>query len=89
MFFYFQAINTLYKIKDDDRPIKELGPLQAWMRRHGATSLEQFRDLEENGYNKPLFFEAEMPNKRFVAYIDPDNKFAIEDKLSQVKGQVS
>lgn len=29
-------------------------------------------------------FSSETPMRQFIAYIDPDNKFAIEDKLSQV-----
>lgn len=32
----------------------------------------------------PLKFSSETPLRQFVAYIDPDNQFAIEDKLSQV-----
>lgn len=32
----------------------------------------------------PLIFSSETPLRKFVAYIDPDNKFAIEDKLSQI-----
>lgn len=36
------------------------------------------------GFEKPLMFTAETPLRKFVAYIDPDNKFAIEDKLSQI-----
>ena len=32
----------------------------------------------------PLLFSSETPLRRFVAYIDPENKFAIEDKLSQI-----
>lgn len=32
----------------------------------------------------PLTFTAETPLRKFVAYIDPDDKFAIEDKLSQI-----
>lgn len=36
------------------------------------------------GLDKPLTFTAETPLRKFVAYIDPDNKFAIEDKLSQI-----
>ena len=31
-----------------------------------------------------MTFTAETPLRRFVAYIDPDKKFAIEDKLSQI-----
>lgn len=33
---------------------------------------------------KPLVFSSETLNRRFVAYIDPDNEFALEDKLSQI-----
>jgi carbonic anhydrase len=29
-------------------------------------------------------FTAETPSRKFVAYIDPDDKFAVEDKLSQI-----
>src|SRR5690349_21372386 len=36
------------------------------------------------GLDKPLTFTAETPLRKFVAYIDPDDKFAIEDKLSQI-----
>lgn len=36
------------------------------------------------GLDTPLTFTAETPLRRFVAYIDPDKKFAIEDKLSQI-----
>lgn len=32
----------------------------------------------------PLLFTAETPMKQFVAYIDPKNKFSVQDKLSQV-----
>lgn len=32
----------------------------------------------------PLVFSSETPLRRFVAYIDPENKFAVEDKLSQI-----
>lgn len=36
------------------------------------------------GFTEPLLFQAETPMRKFVAYIDPENKFAIEDKLSQI-----
>lgn len=38
----------------------------------------------EGDFSKPMVFSAETPQRKFVAYIDPDNKFCIEDKLSQV-----
>lgn len=36
------------------------------------------------GLDKPLTFTAETPLRKFIAYIDPDDKFAVEDKLSQI-----
>lgn len=36
-------------------------------------------------FDKPMLFTAETPQRKFVAYIDPENKFCIEDKLSQVR----
>lgn len=35
-------------------------------------------------FKKPMLFIGETPQRKFVAYIDPENKFSIEDKLSQV-----
>lgn len=32
----------------------------------------------------PLIFSSETPMRKFAAYIDPENKFALEDKLSQI-----
>lgn len=51
---------------------------------HASTSLEKFKHLMEVGLDKPLTFTAETPLRKFVAYIDPENKFSIEDKLSQI-----
>lgn len=51
---------------------------------HALTSLEKFQQLQVSDYSKPLIFQAETPMRRFVAYIDPENKFTIEDKLSQI-----
>jgi carbonic anhydrase len=48
------------------------------------TSLEKFQQLEVTDFGKPLIFQAETPLRKFVAYIDPENRFALEDKLSQI-----
>lgn len=48
------------------------------------TSLDKFGQLEISGFTKPLLFQAETPLRKFVAYIDPENQFSIEDKLSQI-----
>lgn len=59
-------------------------PLKAWLCAHGLTSLEKFQQLEATDFSKPLVFQAETPMRKFVAYIDPENKFGLEDKLSQI-----
>lgn len=32
----------------------------------------------------PLIFSSETPLRKFVAYIDPEDRFNVEDKLSQI-----
>lgn len=63
---------------------RRLSPLRSWLCTHASTSLEKFEGWCENGMCEPLLFSSETPLRRFVAYIDPENKFAIEDKLSQI-----
>lgn len=82
-------MNLLYEL-DKNKELatsdqQKLSPLKGWLCNHGAPSLEKFRHLEKNGFKTPLMFEAEIPTRKFVAYIDPDDKFSITDKLSQVK----
>ncbi|XP_072376981.1 beta carbonic anhydrase 1 [Diabrotica undecimpunctata] len=82
-----KAINLLYKLQDSEFASQEnrrISPLRAWLCTHAHSSLEKFQQLEVSDYSKPLIFQAETPMRKFVAYIDPENKFAIEDKLSQI-----
>lgn len=46
--------------------------------------MEKFQQLQGVDHTKPLVFQAETPLRKFVAYIDPENKFKIEDRLSQI-----
>lgn len=62
-----------------------MSPLKAWLCEHAAnSSLERFLKWQETGMEKPLIFSSETPMRTFIAYIDPENKFAVEDKLSQI-----
>lgn len=82
-----KAMNLLHQLQDENfssRHNRIISPLRSWLCTHASTSLEKFQYLTQNGLDKPLTFTAETPLRRFVAYIDPDNKFAIEDKLSQI-----
>ena len=81
-------MNLLYRFKKGvatNEKTLERSPLKAWLHRHGSVSLHKFLQLEKNGFQGPLTFPMEGPFKQFVAYIDPDNRFSLTDKLSQVK----
>ncbi|KAF4523709.1 hypothetical protein B566_EDAN011573 [Ephemera danica] len=82
-----KAMNLLHSLQDETIASQEnrrKSPLKAWLCRHADTSLDKFQQLEAAGFGSPLVFQAETPMRKFVAYIDPDNKFSVEDKLSQV-----
>ncbi|KAL1140576.1 hypothetical protein AAG570_000506 [Ranatra chinensis] len=82
-----KAMNLLYSLRDSDLASKDnrrISPLRAWLFTHACSSLDKFMQLEISGYNQPLLFQSETPLRKFVAYIDPENRFSIEDKLSQV-----
>jgi len=82
-----KAMNLLYQLKDEEFASQQnqiLSPLRGWLCSHGTESLKKFNILEETSFDAPLVFEGETPMRKFVAYIDPDHRFSIEDKLSQV-----
>nr|CAD7432973.1 unnamed protein product [Timema monikensis] len=82
-----KAMNLLHALRDEEFSSQEnrrKSPLRAWLCAHASSSLEKFTQLEASGYHTPLIFQAETPMRKFAAYIDPDDKFAITDKLSQI-----
>ncbi|XP_065335291.1 beta carbonic anhydrase 1 isoform X2 [Cloeon dipterum] len=82
-----KAMNLLHSLQDEEYASvdnRRISPLRAWLCRHADTSLEKFQQLKSTNFTEPLTFQAETPMRKFVAYIDPDNKFSIEDKLSQI-----
>lgn len=81
-------MNLLYNLPEHEFhsvECQKLSPLKGWLCNHGRSSREKLKILEQNGFDQPLLFEGETPLRKFVAYIDPDNKFSVEDKLSQVR----
>lgn len=78
--FYVQNRNATRNLQTNRR----ISPLRAWLCAHASSSLTKFQHLEVAGFHEPIIFQAETPLRKFVAYIDPEDKFAIEDKLSQV-----
>lgn len=82
-----KAINLLYQLQDPEFSSTEnrmISPLRAWMCTHANSSLEKYQYLKKVGLDKPLTFSSETPLRKFVAYIDPENNFSNEDKLSQI-----
>ncbi|XP_014240139.1 beta carbonic anhydrase 1 isoform X2 [Cimex lectularius] len=82
-----KAMNLLYKLRDEEFSSKDnrrISPLRSWLCNHAYSSLEKFQELEISGYKDPLIFQSETPLRKFVAYIDHENRFSTEDKLSQI-----
>lgn len=81
-------MNLLYTLRNkeeasDDQ--RRISPLKAWLCAHAAnSSLERFLKWEADGMKDPLIFSSETPLRKFIAYIDVENKFNVEDKLSQI-----
>lgn len=82
-----KAINLLYKLQDTEyasQDNRRISPLRAWLCAHALSSLDKFQQLAVTDFSQPLIFQGETPMRKFVAYIDPENKFNLEDKLSQI-----
>ncbi|GLG93132.1 hypothetical protein R5R35_012754 [Gryllus longicercus] len=82
-----KAMNLLHSLRCEEFSSQNnlrLSPLRGWLMNHGHMSLAKYQQLELEGFCAPLVFQAETPMRKFVAYIDPENRFSIEDKLSQV-----
>ncbi|XP_049887438.1 beta carbonic anhydrase 1 [Pectinophora gossypiella] len=81
-----KAMNLLYKLKSKEESSiqqRRLSPLKSWLCNHCQSSLDKFLKVDGD-FDKPILFSGETPQREFVAYIDPQNKFCTEDKLSQV-----
>lgn len=56
-----------------------------WLRRHGYSSIKKLEERLKSDPNTKLEFASDNPLLlRFSAVIDPENKFNVEDKLSQI-----
>ncbi len=72
-------MNLLYSIRSEIHDHTG-SPLEVWVKKHGTASALKY-DIFTRQPHKPLQFYTDKP---FMAYIDPDNKFADADKFSQV-----
>ncbi|XP_074658447.1 beta carbonic anhydrase 1-like [Tubulanus polymorphus] len=78
-----KAMNALYGLRETAH-IHEGTPLQLWLKKHATSSLEKLEKLEQIGSREPLVFQGESDKHTLNAFIDPENQFAITDKLSMI-----
>jgi|SRR6218665_1058510 len=76
-------MNALFDMRDTVQQHSG-SPLTVWLKRHGSRTVAKYNELLKAGGVGPIMFQAETPDERFEAYIDPDNQFAPVDKFSQV-----
>jgi len=79
-------MNLLHLLRDTEFASidnRRMSPLRSWLCTHAISSLEKYQQLEAAGFDTPLIFQAETPLRRIIAYIDPEDKFSVTDKLSQ------
>lgn len=83
-----KAMNLLYTLRNKEEVTidqRRLSPLKAWLCAHATdSSLARFLKWKQAGMKDPLIFSSETPLSKFIAYIDPENKLKVEDKLSQI-----
>ena len=80
-----KAINTLYNIHKCSKNFDPESPMDHWLRRHGYSSIKKLEQRLKSDPNVKLEFAADNPLLlNFTAVIDPENKFNVEDKLSQI-----
>lgn len=81
-------MNLLYTLRNREERTpdkRRMSPLKAWLCAHAAnSSLDRFLKWKDAGMKDPLIFSSETPLRKFIAYIDPEDKFTVEDKLSQI-----
>ncbi|ETN68732.1 carbonate dehydratase [Necator americanus] len=79
-----KAINTLYNIHTCPQNFDPQSPMDHWLRRHGFTSIKKLEERLADKNLKPLKFVSDNPAHSFEAMIDEEDKWSVEDKLSQI-----
>ncbi|EPB75615.1 hypothetical protein ANCCEY_05304 [Ancylostoma ceylanicum] len=55
-----------------------------WLRRRGFASLKKLEERLADKSAKPMKLVSDNPSFSFEAIIDPEDKWGVEDKLSQI-----
>jgi hypothetical protein len=78
-------MNTLYNLHQHPDTFNSNSPMDNWVRSQGNKSINRLHETIQSTGKKPLKFQSIIHSQfEFEAYIDPMNKLAVEDKLSQV-----
>lgn len=77
-------MRLLYDLKNDmDTPTGS--PLELWIKKHGKSTMEKFRKLnDENSFVGPVPYQLVPGAERLEVFIDPDQNHNMVDKLSLV-----
>lgn len=77
-------MNLLHSLHQCPKNFDISSPMDHWVRRNGFRSVKRLNErLHEGG--KIMKFESEtVPSESFEAVVDPFDKLAVEDKLSQI-----
>jgi carbonic anhydrase len=80
-----KAINTLYNLHICPTAFDAESPMDHWLRRHGHSSMRKLEERSQQTTVQPIAFTAEDPSLlSFRALIDEEQKFNVEDRLSQI-----
>jgi hypothetical protein len=78
-------MNTLYNLHQKPETFSVMSPFDNWLRAQGNKSINRLNEALQSVGKKALKFQSRVHDQfNFEAYIDPLNKLAVEDKLSQV-----
>ncbi|KAK0405387.1 hypothetical protein QR680_017963 [Steinernema hermaphroditum] len=79
-----KAINTLYGLHQCPKVFDHESPMDHWVRRNGYKSIKLLHERLHHGPQVLRFESTVVPSQSFDAIIDPFDKLAVEDKLSQI-----
>lgn len=79
-----KAMNGLYTLHKHPEKFDMNSPLHHWLEQRGYLSLEKLEQRMKGGPSSKLRYAESCPHYSFDAKIDPEDKYDIEDKLSQI-----
>lgn len=78
-----KTCHLLYTMRKNLDELDEKSAYKYWIKTQGRDTVEKFLEFEKSNFKKPLKF-LEGTSRVFEAYIDPENKFDVKEKFSQI-----